>query len=69
VFLNFIIMQSYKIMPILQSALKTFKQLYSFFIRIFDCVLDTHARQSPNKFGFALDLFVSLHKFDQSESS
>jgi hypothetical protein len=30
VFLNFIIMQSYKIMPIRQSALKTFKQLYSF---------------------------------------
>ncbi len=37
VFLNFIIMQSYKIMPILQSALKTFKQLYSF--------LDTFAWQ------------------------
>jgi len=27
---------------------------------IFDFVLNTLARQSPNKFGFALDLFVFL---------
>ena len=35
-------------------------QRYEFFI-IFGCAEDTHARQSSNKFGFALDLFVSLH--------
>lgn len=36
--------------------------LCSRLIRIVDFVQDTFARQSPNKFGFALDLFVSLHK-------
>ncbi len=30
-------------------------------IRIFDFVFDTPARQTANKFAFALDLFVSLH--------
>ncbi|WP_289639613.1 hypothetical protein, partial [uncultured Muribaculum sp.] len=52
-----------------QSLLTLNTLLYSPFIaivlrilRIFDYILDTHARQCPNNFGIALDLFVSLQK-------
>ena len=36
---------------------------FSKILRIFDSVLDTHVRQCPNKFGIALNLFVSLYRF------